>query len=79
MKEYNSIIMSGNRITSRSYNDYKELMLIFIRVLCGKTYKSKIVEYVKKSYYPIPECLKICEEKNMIEAQAVLTKRKGEY
>ena len=37
------------------------------------------MDYVKKKYYPIEECLKLCEEKGVVEALAVLTKRKGDY
>lgn len=71
--------MSGGKLQSRLYNDYKQLILRFITILCQKKYRSKIVEYVKKKYYPIEECLKICEEHQVWEACAILQKRKGEY
>lgn len=45
---------------SYSYIEYKELILIFVRILCDKKYKSKIVDYVSKNFYPIEECLYIC-------------------
>ena len=47
-------------------------MLMFIEVLCEKKYKYRIVEYVSRSYFPIDQCLKICEDKNSLEACAVL-------
>jgi len=31
-----------------------------------------VVDFVSKSYFPIEECLKICEEKEALEACAVL-------
>jgi len=71
--------MSGYRLQSSIYNDYKDLILKFVNILCEKKFRGKLVDYVKKKYFPIQECLKICEEKKMLEAQAVLTKRKGEY
>jgi hypothetical protein len=64
--------MSGGRLVSRSYNLYKDLMLRFVRVLCEKKFRPKLVEFVKKKYFPIVDCLQICEEKGMKEACAVL-------
>lgn len=77
--EYSQILMSGGRHKSKVYSDFKELILRFIRILCGRKYRNKITEYVKHKYYPIDECLKICEEKGVLEACAILQKRKGEY
>jgi len=37
------------------------------------------MEYVQREYFPIEDCLQICEEKGVIDACAVLYKRKGEY
>lgn len=44
-----------------------------------KNHNKTLVEYVSRSYWPIDECLTICEKKNAIEAQAVLQRRKGQY
>jgi hypothetical protein len=49
--------MSGGRFISISYNVYKDLMLKFVTVLCEKKFRSKLVEFVKKKYFPIVECL----------------------
>lgn len=37
------------------------------------------MEYVQREYFPIDDCLKICEEKGVKDASAALYKRKGEY
>jgi hypothetical protein len=37
------------------------------------------MEYVSRDYFPIDDCLEICEEKGIKDACAVLYKRKGEY
>lgn len=39
------------------YDDYKELIVRFVKVLCEKKYRCKLAEYVKKKYYPVDECL----------------------
>ena len=50
-----------------------------MEILCSKKYKSKIVDFVSRSYFPIDESLKICEEKGADEASAVLYKRNQDY
>lgn len=37
------------------------------------------MEYVQREYFPIEDCLKICEEKDVTDACAVLQRRKGEF
>lgn len=54
---------------------YIDLLLSFVEILCLKKYRSKIVDYVSRSYFPIDESLRICEEKGALEASAVLYKR----
>ena len=54
-------------------------MLQFVEILCHKKYRSKIVDFVSRSYFPIDESLKICEEKEALEASAVLYKRNQSY
>lgn len=56
-KEYNSLMMSGGRLSSRLYNEYKHLMLKFVKVLSERKYRNKLAEYVKKKYYPADDCL----------------------
>lgn len=61
MNEFNNFLVSGTK-GSAVYNDYKELMLRFVTILCNgdKEYKKMLPDYVKKKYYPIEECLKVC-------------------
>ena len=47
--------------------------------MCHKKYKSKIVDFVSRRYFPIDESLRICEEKGALEASAVLYKRNQAY
>jgi hypothetical protein len=35
-----------------------------MKVLCEKKYRVKLVEYVKKKYYPVDECLEIIRSIN---------------
>ena len=37
------------------------------------------MEYMQREYFPIDDCLKICEEKGVTDACAVLYRRKGEF
>lgn len=37
------------------------------------------MEYISKSYFPLEESLKICEEREALEASAALCKRSQEY
>jgi len=50
-----------------------------VEILCNKKHRSKIVDYVSRSYFPIDESLQICEEKGALEASAVLYKRNSCY
>ena len=78
IEEYdNSVISSAMKIGPSQ--KFSNLLLHFVEILCEKKFRSKIVEYVSKSYFPIEESLKICEEKNALEASAVLYKRQGLY
>ena len=74
MQEYdNSVISSAMRIGPSI--KFSNLLLHFVEILCERKFRTKIVEYVSRSYFPIEECLKICEEKGALEASAVLYKR----
>ena len=37
------------------------------------------MEYMQRDYFPIEECLKICEDKGVMDACAILYRRKGEF
>lgn len=37
------------------------------------------MEYMQRDYFPIDDCLQICEDKGVQDACAILYKRKGEY
>lgn len=58
-EEYSKIILAGGKVNNRFYDDFKDLMLRFVKTLCEKKYKSKLSEYVKKKYFPIEESLKV--------------------
>jgi len=66
---------SGTVTGYRPSQKYIDLLLQFVEILCYKKYKSKIVDFVSRSYFPIDESLRICEEKGAQEASAVLYKR----
>ena len=66
---------SGTITGYRPSQKYIELLLQFVEILCHKKYRSKIVDFVSRSYFPIDESLKICEEREALEASAVLYKR----
>lgn len=70
---------SGSLAGYRPSPHFTELLLQFVDILCSKRYKGKIVDYVSRSYFPINESLKICEERGALEASAVLYKRNQEY
>ena len=70
---------SGTITGYRPSHKFIELLLHFVEILCHKKYRSKIVEFVSRSYFPIDESLKICEEKDAKEASAVLYKRNQDY
>ena len=78
VEEYeDSVISSAIRIGPGA--KFANLLLHFVEILCEKKFRSKIVEYVSKSYFPIQESLNICNEKGALEASAVLYKRQGQY
>ena len=63
----------------RPSQKYLELLLKFVEVLCHRKFRSKIVNFVSRNYFPIEESLKICEETKAHEACAVLYKRSMDY
>jgi hypothetical protein len=58
---------------------YKNLIIRLVQILIEKKYRKRAMEYVSRDYFPINECLKICEGKGAKDASAVLYKRKGEF
>ena len=80
LDEYMQTLITGVSANSVSLSDkYKSLILKFVNILCEKKYRNKAMEYVSREYFPIEDCLKICEQKGVKDACAVLYKRKGEY
>jgi hypothetical protein len=63
------------RPDSGNTDTFTPILLIFTKLLCEKKFKSKIVDFVSRSYFPIDKCLQICEEKGALEASAVLHRR----
>lgn len=58
----------------------KQLLLRVVEILSDKKVKNfDVVDYVTRSYFPVEECLLICERNGAIEACAVLYRRKGQY
>ena len=57
---------------STLYDKFIPILLIFVELLCEKKFRPKIVEFVSRNYFPVDQCLKICEEKGALEASAVL-------
>ena len=59
---------------------YKKLILKLVEILCtNKKYRDKAMEYVSREYFPINECLQICEHNDVKIASASLYRRNGEY
>jgi len=71
----NSQHMQGYRPSQK----YIDLLLHFVEILCNKKHRSRIVDFVQRSYFPIDESLRICEEKQALEACAVLCRRNQDY
>lgn len=58
---------------------YTKLILKLVRILCEKKFRKYALDYMQKDYFPIDECLEICEDKGVQDACAILYRRKGEY
>lgn len=53
-----------------------------IEILAERKIKNSnkiLVDFVQRNYFPIDECLAICEKKGITEACAALYRRKGSY
>ena len=58
---------------------YKSLITKLVQILCIKKYRKVAQTYVSRDYFPIDECLEICEREGVTDACAILYKRKGQY
>jgi hypothetical protein len=54
----------------------KQLLLKLVEIAADM---EEVVELVARSYFPIDECLAVCERTDSLEAAAVLYRRKGQY
>jgi len=77
-EEYNSSIMKSSSVVGPGQK-FTRLLLLLLEILCEKKFKSKIVDYVSRSYFPIEQSLVICQQKGSLEASAVLYRRKGQF
>lgn len=73
-EEYNRSVTGRPHLGTHSFIP---ILLIFVEILCEKKFRAKIVEFVSHNYFPVDECLKICEKRGAMEASAVLHRRKG--
>lgn len=71
IQEYNNSVMTVRQDSSLQ-DKFIPILLIFVELLCEKKFRPKIVEFVSRNYFPVDQCLKICEEKGALEASAVL-------
>jgi hypothetical protein len=78
MEEYMQTVIAGANNVGPS-DKYKKLIIRLVQILCTRKYKRKAIEYVSRDYFPIDECLAICEKEGVTDACAILYKRKGEY
>ena len=61
------------------HSQFIPILLIFVELLCEKKFRPKIVDFVSRNYFPVDQCLAICQEKGALEACAMLHRRKGSY
>ena len=60
-------------------NKFKTLIVKLVHILCTDKYRKVAWTYVDNDYFPIDECLEICEADGVTDACAVLYKRKCDY
>lgn len=77
-EEYMQTVVRGANDVGPS-DKYKKLIVKLVEILCEKKYRKLAMEYVQRDYFPIDECLEICEQKGVLDACAALYKRKSEY
>lgn len=77
-EEYMQTVIAGANNVGPS-DKYRKLIIKLVQILCTKKYKKKAIDYVSRDYFPIDECLAICEKEGVTDACAILYKRKGEY
>ena len=70
------------RSTSKDHQEWNKILALHIRLINQfdpMQVTQEIERIVKESFYPMEECLKICREFNQMEAQALLSKKIGNY
>lgn len=77
-EEYMQTVTQGKNEVGPSAK-YKKLIYKLVNILCTKQYRKMAIEYVSRDYFPIDECLEICEREDVKDACAILYKRKGNY
>jgi len=53
--------LSLNKTREQEAQRYKSLVVLHVKLLCHFD-KARVEEFVDKSYYPIEDCLRICQE-----------------
>lgn len=80
MDEYLQTLITGKPENAMGPSEkYKVLIIRLVQILNEKKYRKRAMEYVQRDYFPINECLQICEGKGAKDASAALYKRKGDY
>ena len=78
LEEHRQTVVSGQNDVGPS-DKYKKLIFKLVSILCAKKYRKIAINYVSRDYFPIDECLEICEREDVADACAILYKRKGKY
>lgn len=58
---------------------YKSLIIELTKILCKRKYRKQAMEYMQRDYFPIEDCLEICEGKGVRDACAILYRRRGDF
>ena len=67
-----------NKSNSEEYQQYKNLLIQHIQLLCNLN-KDEVYKFVKKKYYPKDDCYKLCKENGIHIATAYLEKKMGNF
>ena len=66
-------------VRAQNQDKFKKLIIDLTKILCKRNYRKYAMEYMQRDYFPIEECLKICEDKGIMDACAILYRRKGDF
>jgi len=80
-ENYLELLFKGESVSEKECPDakiYTELILIFVELLCIYR-KSDVEKYVKKEYYPLENCLTLCQKYKINSAVAFLLHRAGRF